>query len=227
MNKSSPFKYGPLHAVSKEQAVYEQIRHAIVSAELKSGERIIPAELADQLKISSMPIRNALMRLEAERLVTRAPHREFVVTPYSSREIRELYAVRAVLDGFAARLAAERMTSKTLDKLRVLLKRSEQCLAEGDIHGLAAANRDFHRTLYSEAGNGQLLELVETLRDRSAPYRIASYHRTEIHESTVQEHREILLALTLGDADAVERLIRKDMENTGNALAQLTEEEVK
>lgn len=217
--------HSSLRNLSKEQEVHELLQDAIVSGQLKPGQRLICAEIGAQLGISAMPVRNALMRLEAERLVTRVPHREFVVTPYSSKEIRDLFTIRTTLDPLAASLAAERMTSTGVSELREMIERSEQHLANGDMGALESANRQFHIVLYSHAGNEQLLEVIKQLQDRGTRYRNAYYAIPDVPHHTIQEHHEILNALGRGDTELVAALVRTDMETTGRTLLRLAEEE--
>lgn len=218
MSRAIEFESTPLKTVSKEQGVYDQLRRAIISGTLKPGQRLVPAEIADQLQVSTMPVRNTLMRLEAERLVTRAPHREYVVTHYSAKEIKELYSIRAVLDGYAGRMAAENMTASRLEELRAIVRRAERHLAEGDIDRVVASNREFHTTLYRQSGNEQLLQMIQMLRDRCDRYRGAYYAVPGVPVQTVEEHRNVLAALERGDHDAVEEVLRKDAQSTGSSL---------
>jgi DNA-binding GntR family transcriptional regulator len=214
----------PLGEMSKERGVYDQLRRAIISGALRPGQRLIPAEVGARFGVSSMPVRNALMRLEAERLVTRAPHREFAVTTYSAQEIKDLYVIRVTLDGLAARLGAQNTTPEVLAELREVLRRSERYLAQGDTESLMEANREFHETIYRQVGNRQLLELVQAMRDRANRYRAAYFAISDIPAHTVEEHREILAALERGDAQAVEALVKKGMEDTGAKIVEALEE---
>jgi DNA-binding GntR family transcriptional regulator len=215
LDASVPFKLNSLRSTSKEQGVYDQLRQAIVSGALPPGQRLIPADIGAQLGVSSMPVRNALMRLEAELLVVRAPHREYIVATCSAREIEDLFAIRAVLDSFAVRLAASRLLPEGLQELRKILAKSEEYLARGDIDSLIHANGEFHTALYRQSGNEQLFQIIQSLRDRSS--RIRASHSTV---ETVQEHRDIVAALERGDPDAAEAIMRKDMENSGRALTE-------
>jgi DNA-binding GntR family transcriptional regulator len=215
------FEAEPLQNLSKEQGVYDQLRRAIINGELKPGQRILPADIGRRLGVSSMPVRNALMRLEAERLVARSPHREFLVTPYSKKEIREVNQVLAVLEGFAARLGSQNMTPERLDALRDIVRRAERHLTEGDRTALMEANRTFHDLLYQQAGNEELQEIMLRLLDRAGRYRAQYYERSQSPSHTVEEHREIVAALERGDHEAVESAVRRYSEETGRMLASL------
>lgn len=208
--------------VSKEQSAYDQLRRAIISGELKPGERLVPAEIGEQLGISSMPVRNAMMRLEAERLITRAPHREFIVTEYSAQEIHDVNQTLGALEAFAARLASLKMTESKLAELRQLVGEAEKHLVSGHIESLMDTNRAFHEALYAQSGNEQLQEVMLLLRNREARYRARYYYaRTEVPEQMVQEHREIISALEKGDHEGAEQLLRRYSEEMGAGLVRL------
>jgi len=155
--------------------------------------------------------------------VTRAPHRDFVVRQYSAIEIRELYAIRATLEGLAGRLGARRVNADALREARATLSRAEQHLARGEFRALMDANREFHECIYRQAGNGQLRELIRALRDKADRYRAMYAAIREIREDTVQEHREILAALERGDAEGVGALIERYTEKTAAVLVELVE----
>jgi DNA-binding GntR family transcriptional regulator len=211
----------PLQHVSKEQAIYDQVRRAISMGIFAPGQRLLPNELARQYHVSSMPVRNALMRLEAEHLVTRAPHRAYVVTEYSPTEIRNLYAIRANLEGMAARLGARRFPADQVPVLHRILMRAEQHLLRGEVGALMAANTEFHDLIYQHADNEQLLQLIFSLRDRADRYRAMYAGIEEIQANTLAEHREIVTALLAGQADAVGTIIEKYTEKTADTLQHL------
>jgi len=225
-NRGLQFTSESARNVSKEQSAYDQLRRAIISGELKPGQRLVPAEIGAQLGISSMPVRNAMMRLEAQRLITRAPHREFIVTQYSAQEIREVNQTLGVLEAFAARLASLRMTESTLAKLRQLVAEAEKQLTSGDIESLMDTNQAFHVALYAQSGNEHLQEVLRLLRNREARYRAQYYYAgTEMPKRMVQEHREIISALAQGDHDGVERLLRRYSDEMGAGLVRLVQGE--
>jgi len=215
MAESTSSTFTSLRNLSKEQGVYEQVRQAIISGEMAAGQRLISAEIGKSLGVSSMPVRNALMRLEAEGLVTRIPHREFAVTLYSSRDVKELYTVRVALDSLAGRLAAANMTPDKVEKLRDILARSEVALRNRDLASLRLINKEFHTTLCAFAENRHLQEIILGLQARVPSYHEEYYGIPGMAEKSVTDHYEILEALVEGRLDLVETLLRQDMETTG------------
>jgi DNA-binding GntR family transcriptional regulator len=213
----------PFRALTKEQAIYEQLKNSIVSGRLEPGLRLIPAEIGAQFQVSTMPVRNALMRLEAEHLVSRSPHREYAVARYSRKEIREVYDVRIVLEGFAARLAAENISPEGLRDLAEILRRSEQHLDEGKGDLFKEANGEFHTAVCRHSGNDQLAETIQALRDKSTRFRATYYRQWKPPRMALQEHHEILSALERGKPDEAEAWIKKDVGSARDLLLQWTD----
>lgn len=211
----------PVPNLSKEDAAYEQLRRAILSNVFVEGQRLIPGELARQLGASSIPIRNALTRLEAEQLVTRIHNRGFVVRSYSEKEVRDLYAILPMLEGLAARLAAVNVGEEGLSKLRDCVAEMEATLARGDFATLREVNRRFHVLIHEASGNEQLAAILPLLRDRAQRYRVAYYDLPGIPEQTVREHREALQALEDRDPEKAEEVVRRDVATTGNSLLEV------
>ena len=132
------------------------IRDAIVSGQLKPGERLPEARLADELKISRTPIREALRQLQAEGLVDAPRNRGARVRVYSLDDLDDMYQLRALLEGFAARSAASRMTPAQLDELRDASERFDALSAESDIDALLKVNDRFHEIILVAAANPML-----------------------------------------------------------------------
>ncbi len=206
---------------SKEELAYRELRAAILSNVLKPGERIMPQQLADRFCVSTMPVRQALMRLESERLVLRMPNRGLMVAPLSMKEVGDIYTLRVALEGVAARLAATRLGSADLDSLGAMLRVMEVQLATGQVEKLVETNTHFHFTIYRAADNDQLYDILQNLWDLSSRYRGMYYGEPSVPETTLREHQGILAALQRKDADEADRLVRSDMEETAKVLLAL------
>ncbi len=206
---------------SKEELAYRELRSAILSGALRPGERLFPNDLASRFNVSTMPVRQALTRLELERLVVRNPNRGLTVAPLSMKEVEEIYTMRAVLEGLATRLATENLSAAQLDELASLLAKCEAAVAIGDRSALTKSNREFHFTIYNASGNQLLCDTLTNLWDISGRYRPVYYADPEVPEQTLREHRTILSALQKRDAAEAEALVRSDMEETARVLLAL------
>lgn len=202
-----------------QEIVYSTIREAIQTGKYAPGRRLVADELAQELGTSRMPVREALRRLEVTGLVSIAPHRGAVVSQLSAREIVEIYHIRAVLEGLAARLAVAHLRREDFERLTALV---EQMAAADpsprERARLLRANHDFHRILWRAAAAPRLTELLENLYDASHRFRNLSLLLPGRLAQVNEEHRRILDALGRGEAAAAERLANEHHENTARRL---------
>ncbi len=185
-----------------EEYVAHRIREAILKGYFKPGERLDQTELAELLGVSRSPVRDALRRLAAEGLVTMHPHRGAVVAELSPEELEEIYLIRRVLEGLAARLAVPHLDEEDLGALREILERMDET---EDADEWIDLNYRFHHTLYRAANRPRLLSIIDTLRNTVAPY-IRQYIATPEYRAKAQaSHWRIYQACAAGDAEAAER----------------------
>jgi DNA-binding GntR family transcriptional regulator len=213
---------GSLRPETKADAAYRELRRRIVDASLKPGSRLDQEMLAAALGVSTTPLREALRRLEAERLVQRAAHRQVVIAPLSIRELHELYQIRLHLDSLSVRMAAKEANPG-------LVAEAEKHLASPDPdhphHGLEL-NRAFHRTIYSASGNDVLTEILDWLWDRTDRYRILLTGDPADAEVAAGEHRELLSLLASGKAQAAGDLMERHLQRSVDRIARLVPEDV-
>lgn len=221
MNSPLAANLAPVANTSKEDAVYERLRKAILSGQLAQGQRLIPGGLAPLLGTSSIPVRNALSRLEAEQLVSRVPSRGFMVRPYSHKEVQDLFAILPTIEALAARLAAQRIGEEQLAQLRACVEEMEAALSRGDTVAVREANRRFHTLFHAASGNEQLATILSLLRDRSERYRVAYHDLPDVPGHTVSEHKEALRYFVQRDAAGAAAVIERDVQATGAALLRL------
>jgi DNA-binding GntR family transcriptional regulator len=191
----------------------------IVNGAFEPEERLLEPLLTEELGVSRTPVREALRRLEQEGLVWRNP-RDLgrYVRGLSPDEIREVLGVRAVLEGYAARLAAERATASELDVLASAHERAEQAVELGDIEQLVELNTQFHDGIVAASHAPQCAALIEALRDRILQYRLAFLLSDHLRRDSFREHRAILAALRKRDGDRAEVLLRRHVARIAEAL---------
>lgn len=200
---------------------YETLRSRILSRRLSAGSKLVVRELAEDLDLSSTPVKEALAALEREGLVELLPHRGYFVPKLGLDDIEEIYALREVLEGLAARLAAEREHRKRhLNKLRRLQAEQEACGREGDLERYGDLDMDFHRALWEAAGNGRLLRTAETLIGQVRLLISTSAQARGRLEASVEEQARILDALENGEPEAAEETMRRHVRQAGEALLQ-------
>ena len=204
---------------SLSEVAYGQLAQAILTGELGPGTRMREVELADRFGISRTPIRDAMVRLEAEGLITHQPRQGAVVRSLSHREIMELYEMRQVLEGTAARNAAVHASEperNELERLNELMRDSA-----GDPEKVAGINRRFHAVLYECSHNRFLLLALESMANSMAllgPTTLASTDRTM---TAAREHADILEAVALAQANQAEQAARAHIQSAQQARLEL------
>ena len=187
--------------------VYQRLRSAIVRGELRPNERLVEADLADWLEVSRTPVRECLHRLAAERLVANR-RRGWVVQEHSVEEIREIYGVRAALEGYAAQLAARQASPAQIEAIMALASIDPAAHADPPRRGFVEYNQQFHDTVVESCGNTRLAEAIRRSREYYFNYRIAAvYTAAEVAEA-VGGHRAIAAAIRRQEPDAAERIAR-------------------
>ena len=149
--------------MNKDEA-YETLRVQIVTNQLEPGEILNEKDLMAQLSIGRSPLREVLFRLQEENMIKPMPRLGYMVTPLNIAEVRDLVELRRELEGFAGKLAAQRITPQQLEELRSLFSEAEKAPSDNDSITSISEYFDtrFHDLLYQAAGNHQL---VKTLQD--------------------------------------------------------------
>jgi DNA-binding GntR family transcriptional regulator len=189
-------------AAPVREQVLEQLRHAIVEMRLQPAQRLVERELVEQTGVSRTTIREVLRELAAEGLVTTIPHKGTVVASPSLERAAELYEVRAMLEGMAARQFVERATEAHLARVRDARDAIEAAASE-DAAGPAmlAAKKLFYDALFEGAANRTIQEIVEGLQARVTVLRRASLAQPGRSARTVAEVRAIVEALEARDGE--------------------------
>ena len=195
--------------------VFERLRRLILEGEYGPNERLIEEQLAERLGVSRTPIRQALTMLEAEGLVEMAPHRGAMVCSFTIEDVWDIYDLRAVLEGHAARRAADRIDESGLARLRSSAENMENVLPgrfadhEEEIRYLVATNQEFHGTIVAASRNRRLEKLLR--RTVEVPLMFKAFYWYGPHERTISNHyhRQILEALAAGDGERAEIIMRE------------------
>jgi len=186
--------------------VYAELRAAIGTGRLLPGERLRETEIADQLGVSRTPVREALKRLESEGLVAFNQPRGLIVNELAQAQILQLYAMREVLEGAAARFAGEQASALELDALKHLLANQRAAKAPGEA---AVANRQLHDAIARAAHNEYLLRAMNVLTDALALLGETTYTVPGRMASGLRETAEIVQAIVNRDPDAAEQAARR------------------
>ena len=190
--------------------VYEDLKTAILSGRLDPEERLTEEHLAETLGVSRTPIREALYKLESEGLVHALATRGFIVGGDSAEEMAELFEIRAVLEGFALRICAERITEEILGKLSTFIEKAESALKAERLNEVFRWNTRFHDTLHQLVEDrARLYRMIVDMRKQVLRYRQETLQSPQGAQRTLDGHWRILLALRLKDPDLCEKTMRE------------------
>jgi DNA-binding GntR family transcriptional regulator len=195
------------HQTLREK-ILETIRDAILKGNMKPGERVSEPELAERFGISRTPIREAFRQLESEGYLEVIPRKGAVVASLTERDVEEFYAIKIILEGFAAKMAAEKLTAKDIERLEGINDRLRQIAAEGDVKTFFRVHNEFHEVFIKAAGNERLYEMINQLVMRFKRLRLASLSQPGRMEISVEEHRNMIQAFKNHDGDRADNLVR-------------------
>ena len=194
-------------------AVYRALRHGIVHGDLAPGERLRSDALASELRVSRTPVREALRKLEAEGLVAHSGSR-LVVRALSEQDLTELFYVREALEGMAARLAAENATPSEIAELYELLEDMAAVVRRGDAGAMRRLTGEFHQSVCRSSHNGRLLQSLQTLLDHVRQMQTSTLYGEGRPAAALNEHRALVEAIAVRDADRAEQLAREHRRRT-------------
>jgi DNA-binding GntR family transcriptional regulator len=206
-------KHSPL-----TKLVADSIRERILAGEFPPGERLAEERLSTELGVSRMPVREALRMLAAEGIVTIEPRRGASVTVYTDEQVQELVEVRATLEALNAKLAAKRHDPKQVAELERILADGTKITEKSDLARIQAANARFHEAVEAIAANSVLMNIVRSLRDRTALI-FAPQSRVRARQNW-EEHAGIVRAIIAGDGDLAGLLAGRHVHNAAQMLTE-------
>jgi DNA-binding GntR family transcriptional regulator len=215
-------------SLSLKDKAYAAIKDAILSVRFEPGMPLVESDLAQQLGISKTPIRDALQELEREGFVTRILFKGTQVTDVCIKDIVEVFQLRAVLEGLAARLATPLFTAVELDQIGEYLTAAEAALADGNLVLCSEEGRKLHYAIIdkSETENLRLAPIIRNLDDHVQRFRILSDRISGRLAISVVEHRRVLDALYQRNPLAAEEAMRdhlfsvqRDLSTSGEPAA--------
>lgn len=205
------------HPTLREK-ILETLRDAIISGNISSGSRVSEPELAERFGISRTPIREAFRQLASEGYLTIKPRKGAVVTAYTPKDVSEFYAIKSILEGYAARLACSRLADREIDRLQGINEKLEELAEQNDIKQFFKVHNDFHELFIKGADNDKLREMINMLVTRFQRLRMTSLSLPGRMAVSVQEHQKIINAFRKRDCDLAETLVRKNAEYGGKVL---------
>ncbi len=200
----------------------EQVREAIVgdiaSGQLAPGERIIQEQIAQALGVSRQPVQQALMLLRTEGVLRDAPGRGLLVAPLEADAVQHMYDLRAVIEGLACRLAAERNAHRAAQAGAALIEAGRKAVAAGSLARMVAADMRFHQFIYELSGNPLIAPAMAGQWTHAQRVMGEVLRRDETPRDIWDQHAAILHAVATGDGELAERLARAHISNAARFM---------
>jgi DNA-binding GntR family transcriptional regulator len=195
---------------SLRERIVARLRDAIIAGDLPAKTRLMEPELAQRLGVSRTPLREAIRQLEAEGLLTAIPRVGTFVSQVSPRDVEDTYAIRAVLEGLAARQAAENSEPGKTARLQAILAEMARKTSDYRVYHEAAGR--FHETIFALSGNRCLQAMYQPLLHQVTRFRSLSLAVPRRPETSFREHQRIAAAILHGRGAEAERLMRAHIE---------------
>jgi DNA-binding GntR family transcriptional regulator len=207
-------------------SLVEQVRDAVLdeiaSGRWAAGSRVIQEQLAQELGVSRQPVQQALLLLREQGVLREAPGRGLEVVPLVAEQIEQVYELRAVIEGLAARRAAERGAARAAAEGPALVATGRAAVAAGDLPALVAADQAFHRFLYELSGNALIAPAMAAHWTQLQRAMAEVLVRDEQPRDIWDQHAAILAAVAAGDGDSAEARAREHLtQAAGYMLARL------
>ena len=198
--------------------VFNTLRQAILTGELKPGERLMEIHLANRLGVSRTPIREAIRKLELEGLVTMIPRRGAEVAQITEKSMKDVLEVRRTLDALSAELACERISPEEEEALKKACQNFEEAVKTKDAKIIAKADVAVHDIIAAATGNQRLIQLINNLAEQMYRYRFEYIKDASQHDRIIQEHRVIYESIAKKDKEAASNMAKTHIDNQEKAV---------
>jgi DNA-binding GntR family transcriptional regulator len=202
------FAFTKIKPRSIENEIISRLRAAIVSGQFPPGTHLNESEIAKQMEVSRIPIREAIKKLEQEGLVVRLPNKGVDVISFTEQDVRETFSLRARLESMAFEWAIPNITNEDMAQLRALVKEQETTIAERRYDDLARLDMRFHELICLKAGHSRLLKIWYELHAQGQMLLNLRFRQMADYtpKTVTEDHLKILDAIERGDIDSAVRL---------------------
>jgi DNA-binding GntR family transcriptional regulator len=220
MDKVQKLDYPIERHLTLRERIVEFIKDAVISGTLKPGERVPESEIAERFGISRTPIREAFRQLESEGFLMMTPRKGAVVSPITDKDVREFYAIKSLLEGYAAEKACVELTDKELKKLQDLNAEMAKNEEKGNVKNFFKLDNQFHEVFIKGSRNEKLCALINQLVEQFERFRITALSLPGRMQNSVAQHKEIIEAIEDKNTDLVSTLVRANAESNCEVLVR-------
>lgn len=201
--------------------VFNQLENDILNGKYQPGDNLIETRLCEELGVSRTPIREAIRQLELEGLVQSIPNKGAIVKGISPKDIEDIYTIRMMIEGLAARWATEKITPEELEELKETIELEEFYTLKNDTYHLLKFDSRFHEIIFKASKSKPLMHTLSTFHHYIQKARNASFSSPGRAGEMLKEHKAILQAIIEGNADMAEKLTTEHIRNASlNLLKQ-------
>jgi DNA-binding GntR family transcriptional regulator len=216
--KGHAMQQDKLEHLKLNDRTYAALKGGLISGAFQPGQVLVIRAVAQRYGISPTPVREALQRLVAERLLTMQPNRSIVVPALSVEKFSELYRIRCALEGLAGELATDKLRAADLTRLGKTIEAMEKTVTRQDSAAYRELNEKFHFSIYEKAASPRLLEMIENLWCQAGPFLYGLFEDPGYGPHANDHHRQILDALERRDAQGVRDRLAEDITAAAHSL---------
>ena len=198
--------------------VFSQLQNDILNGKYQFGDSLIETRLSEELGVSRTPIREAIRQLELEGLVQSIPNKGAIVKGISAKDIEDIYTIRMMIEGLAARWATEKITPAELAELKDAIDLEEFYTVKNDTDNLLKFDSRFHDIIFKASKSKPLMHTLSTFHHYVQRARILSLSSPARAREALEEHKVIFQAIAEGDAEKAERLTTEHVRNASMNL---------
>jgi DNA-binding GntR family transcriptional regulator len=189
--------------------IFEHLKQAIVRGDIAPGSRIVETRIAETMGVSRTPVREAIHKLEREGFLTKKASSGLAVAGLAREDIEECFGIRAVLEGYSARLATVRHTP---EQLKPLIRKNElfrKHLEKDDLKALPKINTELHNMIYDLSGSPRLIKMINDLKEQILRFREIILRSKTLARASHKDHSDMLAMMQERRAEEVEKLVRE------------------
>ncbi|MGE5473083.1 MAG: GntR family transcriptional regulator [Ignavibacteriales bacterium] len=205
---------------SLTQKIFNILQNRILNGVYSDGERLCELKLTKELNISRTPVREAIFQLEQEGLVKIIPNKGAIVIGITLEDIKDIYSIRIQVEGLAARLCAERITAREIERFEEIMDLMELYTNKKDYEKLLGIDTQFHSMIFNSSKSRPLIQVLGMLHMYVLRARKASFQKPGRAEKALQEHMEIYRAILDKKPEMAENLATKHVKNAEQNLME-------
>ena len=194
---------------SAGEHIFAHLKQAIIGGDITPGSRMVESRIAETMGVSRTPVREAIHKLEREGFLIKQQRRGFTVAGMTREDVQESFGIRAVLEGYAARLATVNHSTAELKPLYGKIDRFEKHLKNDDLASLPKINTELHEMLYALSRSPRLIKIINDLQSQILRFRVIILKDKTLARASHQDHREMLAMMEKRKAREVEQLVRE------------------